>query len=92
MQLFLGLAGGLIGPERAMSIRPPGIENAEDLPKHLQEAGFTDTTQVLYSHPLEFDMEDLIEFMVGPRSQFAAMYEKLKTMGRKNVRADATQV
>ena len=92
MQLFLGLAGGLIGPERAMSIRPPGIENAEDLPKRLQEAGFQDITRSSYSHPLEFDMEDLIEIMVGPQSQVAAMYDKLRAMGRTNVRADATQV
>lgn len=92
LQLFIGLAGKLMGSQAVSRIIPPGIKHATDLPQHLQEAGFADVTSIIYSHPMQFDMADLVELLVGPHSQFGGMLDKLKAGGRSNIYQEAQQV
>ena len=91
-QIFIGLAEKLVGSQAVSPINPPGIRHASDLPQHLQEAGFADVTSIIYSHPMQFDMADLVELLVGPHSQFAGMLDNLKAGGRSNIYQEAQQV
>lgn len=92
LQLFVGLAEKLVGSQIASRIAPPGIQHASDLPEHLKQTGYIDITSTPYSHPLVFTMPDLIEFLVGPHSQFAGMLHKLKASGRTDIHQEAQQV
>lgn len=92
VQLFVGLAEKLVGPETASRIAPPGIRHASDLPQHLREAGFTDITNTPYSHPLVFTMDDLVAFLLGQQGQLIGMLKKMEAAGREGIHDTAQQV
>ena len=81
-----------MGSQMATRTIPPGIKHATDLPQHLQEAGFADVTTNTYSHPMQFDMPELVELLVGPHSQFAGMLDKPRAGGRTDIHQEAQQV
>lgn len=80
-----------MGPEFSMA--PPwGLTNPHELQQHLKDAGFKTVTCTEYTHPMDFELSDLITFLVGPHSQFAPLLDKLKAAGRESIHQEAPQV
>ena len=78
-------------PEGPMPAAPCSVDGA-GWQQLLEEANFGHVSLSEYAQEVHFEMPDLLEFMLGPCSQFATLLDKLQAAGRTYIHQEAPQV
>ena len=90
--MFSGLTKALRqDPEWRMPATPRSADGSV-WQQLLEEANFGRVSLSEYAQEVRFEMPDLLEFMLGPRSQFAPLLDKLQAAGKANIHQEAPQV
>lgn len=91
--MFLGLTKALMQdyPDWPLPAPSCSVEDAA-WQQLLEEANFGQVSLSEYAQVVLFEMPELMEFMLGPCSQFAPLLDKLQAAGKANIHQEAPQV